>query len=226
MPQGEKISQWEKDVYFGVPSFDDAMLDYCQKSGDWMPVAFEWHKHAAKLLYRFAEFGGTTDKGLVERPNRHHAVMRGLLIRSAKILFGGNALVSEARNGDILMALERMAMESMVKCRWLIKKDSPDLFDRFIKSGLRKDVELQTEIQNINQALGGVCNLNARLQDNLDAAFRISGVSLGEVLESKGMPPYKQMLEGLELDRLKCPIDDGHEARGYRPPMRRSPWED
>lgn len=25
---------------------------------------------------------------------------------------------------------------------------------------------------------------------------------------------------------MKRPIDDGHEARGYRPPMRRSPWED
>lgn len=54
----DNMGAWERDVVYGAPKFDDKIITYCQQSGDWMPVAFEWYKHAAILLLRFAQLGG------------------------------------------------------------------------------------------------------------------------------------------------------------------------
>lgn len=127
--------------------------------------------------------------------------MKGLLVRSARLMLGGSHLIAEARNGDILMALQRMALESMVKCRWLIKKNTPELFNRFIAAGLFENIELQDRISKMDNAQGGTCNLNSRLLDNLEASYVVSGVREEDVRSTKKLPPFRQMLDDLGLDK-------------------------
>lgn len=197
----DNVDAWGRDVFFGVPKFDDETMSYCHTSGDWMPVAFEWYKHAATLLLRIAQLGGSDGKGLAGLPHRHHVILKGLLVRSARLMFGGLRLVAEAKNGDILMALQRMSIESMVKCRWLIKKNTPELFDRFITAGLFENIELQDRIHAMAKSQGGTNNLNSRLLANLEASYVVSGVSEEDVRRTKKLPSFKQMVNDLGLDK-------------------------
>jgi hypothetical protein len=194
-----RFDAWGKDVFFGAPTFDSKTLDYCRESGDWMPVAFEWYKHTAILLFRIAQLGGDDDQGLIERPHRHNAVMKGLLARSSKFMLAGLNLVAKTRFGDVLIAIQRMAIESMVKLRWLIKMDCPARFDQFIAAGLQPNIELKRRIDELTEARGEAGPLSARLLEDLHASYAISGVTEEDVQQAKGLPNFNQMLEKLGL---------------------------
>lgn len=194
----EAVDRWGSDV-INSPQFDDETLSYCRETGDWMPVAFEWYRHAARLLYRFAQLGLPDDRGLVDLPHRHHMIMKGLLFRAAKYMTKGLKLIEKADNGDILVAIQRMSVESLVRCRWLIKKESPELFDRYIRAGLKDNIDLQRRIDEMCEEQGGTCVVNARLQANLDSMYAVSGITPEEVAESKNLPQFSQMLEVLDM---------------------------
>ena len=195
----EKVDKWGEDV-INAPQFDEETLSHCLATGDWMPIAFEWYKHVAKLLYRYAQIGLPTDRGLVDLPHRHHMILKGLLFRVAKYMTKGAKLIADGDNGDFLIAMHRMALESLVKCRWLIKKNTPELFDRYIMAGLKESLELQNNIEEMRERQGGTCVVNARLKESLYGMFAISGVTPEEVDNSKGFPQFKQLLEGLDLE--------------------------
>lgn len=196
----ERVDAWGKDVFFGVPEFDEKTLAYCRESGDWMPVAFEWYKHAATLLYRVAELGGKDDQGLVARDNRHNAVMRGLLARSSKLMLASIALVSKARFGDVLIAIQRMAIESMVKLRWLIKMDSPEIFEQFIMTGLQPNPKIKNRIDKLAGDRGAVGQLGDQLLATINASYEISGVTEEDVQKAKSLPNFYEMLSELGLN--------------------------
>jgi len=195
----DRVDAWGKDVFFGIPEFDDETLAQCRESGDWMPVAFEWYKHTAILIFRIAQLGGDNDQGLVERPHRHSAVMKGLLARSSKLMLASLNLVAESRFGDILIAIQRMAIESMVKLRWLIKMDTPEKFNQFIAAGLQMSPDLAERINALAENSDDAGPLYTRLLDNINASYTISGVTIDEIRQAKALPNFYQMLEKLNL---------------------------
>lgn len=196
----DEVDSWSKDVFFGAPEIAPDTQSYCEETGDWMPVAFEWYKYTALLLYRFAQLGWPNGKGLRDIPNRHHAILKGLLVRASKIMSGSIKLIHEALHGDLLISNQRHALESMVKCRWLMAKKDAKLFDRFISAGLKDNIDLSERLEAIRREQGGTNELGKRLVEEVRSSYLVSGVTEEEVRASKNMPDFKRMMIDIGLE--------------------------
>ena len=81
-----------------------------------------------------------------EEWSREQSVRIGLLLRIEHLIHSILCLREQEGTGEAIFALSRLVMETATNLRYLLFKDDPEMYARFVNSGLRPDVELIDDI--------------------------------------------------------------------------------
>ena len=118
---------------------------------------------------------------------RGQAILVGLLMRIAKFMTAVMQLSDGQRDkGEVILALNRSIMESVVNLKVLIAKDDPRVFSQFVEFSLGPERELYDAIQqNIGQR-GSTLPIEERMIRSIDRICRLSGVAIDQVRAKYG----------------------------------------
>jgi hypothetical protein len=148
---------------------------------------------------------------------RDQAICAGLLVRISKFMIAVVQLVgtSKADRREVILALIRSIMESAVNCAFLITKDDPAMFDRYVQVSLAPERELYDVIQaNIAARGGSILPIETRMLGAIQNLATQSDMHIQQV------PPKHQEWGGTVRDKLRewMPTDAAAYAGIFRIP--------
>ena len=189
--QYEKLRQraaLELDRVIGPPvEVTPDLLSECRTSKQFGPVVFELYKEAGKLINLCCMlYSGSEPHGKLL--NRNQAICTGLLVRISKLMLSVIKLSADTEHGETVKILNRCILESTVNLRYLLlKKNDPRIFDRFVESSLRPEVELYDFIQdNIGKNGGRKLAIEDRMIKSILDTFDKSGIDLDSARHKRG----------------------------------------
>ena len=182
------------------PEFSDSEIDSCRRNSDFLPIFFKIQKRTLKLTITCAQLRPESE-GIRDQPRIHFAILAGLLNKCCRLSLAVNNLGHDGLFGETTRLLMRCIIETSVKVRWLIQKDSKESFQRFICDGLKSELRLKKEIEkNISKRSDVVLPIEKRLLSFSQRFFNIASVSDAEVEESKKLPDLASMCRDLSLE--------------------------
>jgi hypothetical protein len=184
------------DELLGNPvAVDDAVLARAIDESTCSALAFELYKEATTVIVVAAHLAGTTDGVLP----RNQAICVGLLVRIGKFMAAVMQLSAEDNRREVVLSLNRSILESAVNLRFLLTKNSADMFDAFVKATLGPERELYDVIQNnISARDGKRLPIEERMLGSIERVVRLSGMTIDKV------SPKRQEWGGSLRDRLKA----------------------
>ena len=118
---------------------------------------------------------------------RNEAILGGLMIRINKLQSGLLDQICQKRL-EISIILFRCLAESIINLKYLLKKNSEEIFDEYIEYSLREEKRLLNKItQNINRR-GHELPIESRMKRSINLAFQTSSFSPTQVDETKWKP--------------------------------------
>ena len=135
-----------------------------------------------------------------EEWSREQTVRIGLLLRIEHLIHSVLCLRQYEGTGEAIFALSRLTMESVTNLRYLLFKDDPDLYARFVTSSLLPEVELFDDIERRIEERGGTGEMPVEesMKRSVMLAVRRSDMTPDEVRSSPRQwgPNYRdRMLE-------------------------------
>ena len=139
---------------------------------------------------------------------RDQAICVGILVRTCKLMSAVCRLGSTGNGLEANLILLRSISESIVNLRFLISKNDPSLFDKFVNSSLGPERELFDLVTEISGARGCLVPIEERILEHIHDTCRISGVPIEKVLPGHqtwgaGM---KQKLKHLSIEERYCSL--------------------
>jgi hypothetical protein len=99
-----------------------------------------------------------------------------------KFMMATARLYSSGDSAEVTLALSRCIMEAATNVRFLLMKNSPALFERFIRYSFVAERRLIDEVQrNIAQRGGKAVPIEQRMLDSIDWCLACSGITLADV---------------------------------------------
>lgn len=165
----------------------DELLSSCRTDNQFGPLAFELYKEAATLI-RFICMHHLATEPYVPQLNRNQAICVGLLVRISKLIISVIKLSADTEHGETVKILNRCIVESAVNLRYLLlKKGEPRIFDRFVESSLRPEVELYDFIKaNVKKNNGRKLAIEDRMIKSILDTFDNSGLDLESARHKRG----------------------------------------
>ena len=99
-------------------------------------MAFDLYKEARQICSPVVSAAHVSYDGNALRLERNQAICVGLLVRQSKLMLSVVKLSSGIEHGETVQVLNRCIVESVVNVRYLLLKDSEEVYDRFVKSQL------------------------------------------------------------------------------------------
>ena len=125
---------------------------------------------------------------------RNEAILGGLMIRISKLQMGLLDQICQKRL-EIAMILFRCLAETLINLRYLLKRNSEEIFDEYIEYSLREEKRLLNKInQNIDRR-GNELPIETRMKQSINRAFQISSFSSTQVDEKKWKPWGEKIYE-------------------------------
>jgi hypothetical protein len=205
------------------PHFSDEQMQKCRKSGDYRSILFEWYKFVMHICVIFARIDRKSP-AVREISPVQFAILTGLLNRSARLMLANTALAHKGRFGETIALLDRCIFESCLKVQWLCHKDSDESFMRYLASGLKTEIELESEVKgNIEKREGGkVLNIEKRMLKSIDRHINAAGLNREDVIKAKKLPDSSAMLHDLGHERLMYVVSQrvgSHHIHGTWPSL-------
>lgn len=149
-------------------------------------LVFELYKEAAALVCVTAHLLDDSAATKGGWP-RNQAICAGLMVRISKFMTVVIQL-SETRNrADVVFALNRSIMESVINLEFLVIKNEDKFFEQFVKFSLGPERELFDSIQaNIAARGGEVWPIEQRMRESINDLCQASGVQIEEVNQKYG----------------------------------------
>ena len=121
-----------------------------------------------------------------EEWSREQAVRIGLLLRIEHLIHSILRLRQYEGTGEAIFALSRLTMESVTNLRYLLFKDDPDFYSRFVTSSLLPEVEIFDDIERRIEERGGQDEMpvEVSMKRSVTLAVSRSGTTLDEVRSS------------------------------------------
>jgi hypothetical protein len=181
-----------------VPA-DDETLSRAIDESKCSALAVELYKEAATVIVVEAHLAVNGDGVLL----RNQAICVGLLVRVAKFMTAVMQLSAQDDRREVVLSLNRSILESAVNLRFLLAKNSPDVFDSFVKAPLGPERELFDVIQaNITARGGEQWPIEKRMLGSIERIVRLSGMTIDEI------SPKRQEWGGSLRDRMKAIGED------------------
>ena len=180
-------SDTDIESYLGPPlEVTDEMLQVCRETGKFGSLLFDLYKEAGGLL-TVASAAYVGYPGDTVKLERNQAICAGLLVRITKLMTSVVKLSSGLEHGETVQLLNRCIIESIVNVRYLLLKDSGEVYDKFVKSSLRPERELY-DIIHENVRLRGRERLviEERILKSILNKCQSSGVTIEEINPKAG----------------------------------------
>jgi len=119
--------------------------------------------------------------------NRHESVLAGHLVRFYKLVSGILDQTCQHRR-EMAFIFGRLAFECVTNIQYLVKTNSPEVYDSYIAYSLRHEKRLQAKIlENIKLRGGEILPIEQRMLSSIAASFETSGLASEQIT--------KQMME-------------------------------
>jgi Family of unknown function (DUF5677) len=191
-----------KDMVPSAPTFSDEQMERCRKTGDYIPVLFEWYKFVGS----WAIFVTTIQRhspAFRPMPQRHYHVLIGLLNRCARLMLSNVALSHEGKFGETTAIVDRCIFESALKVVWLCEEPSDNKFTRFLADGLKTELEFKQEIEaNIGARGGKALPIEQRMLGSIRNHIAAAGLTHHEIVASEKMLDVASMMTSLGFTRI------------------------
>lgn len=118
---------------------------------------------------------------------RNQAICAGLMIRIWKFMVVVVQLSATRNRADVVFALNRSIMESLINLEFLVTKNDEQFFDQFVRFSLGPERELYDVIKaNVTARGGEMWPIEQRMLDSINDVCQASGVSIEEVNQKYG----------------------------------------
>ncbi|MBT6053348.1 MAG: hypothetical protein HOI47_09855 [Candidatus Scalindua sp.] len=161
---------------------------------DFMFLAVDLGKEILEYTSILAFSYRLDDKNLPRTWKRNEAIIGGLLVRLSKLQNSILDTVCEKRE-EIALILLRSAIETAINCEFLIKNDSDELYDEYVKYSLREEKKLLNIINKGVEERGHETPWETRMRTLIMKAFKRSEVNPEEVDESNRKPWGKSIYQ-------------------------------
>lgn len=178
--QIEEANQRALDEWVG-PRVDVKPIYDCKTLHDSGGIAFELYKEATKVVAFTAHLldevtaaqGGFT---------RNQAICAGFMVKISKFMLAVVQLSTGDDRGEVVLALNRILLESAVNLEFLVRSPDGKYFDQFVDFSLGPERELYEQIQaNIGARDGEVLPIEKRLLNSINHTCATSGVKIEAV---------------------------------------------
>lgn len=199
MNDDEPTAMGFDEILADTPQFEQALINECFQDKDLCPIYFEWYKFVARKVVLLAniDFSSTPVR---EIPVVHRGIFIGLLNRCARLMNANMCLSTQGGFGETTRIIDRCIAESAVKIRWLVHKNDPESFVRYLANGIKKDFELQDTIwRNVTDRAGDGVAIEKRMLKSIALTIEKSGLTEWEVIEAKALPDLATIFKDLGL---------------------------
>lgn len=184
------------------PVFTEAEMAECEKTGDYMPVIYEWYKYVGMMAFLLGHIMPESPAFRSVRP-QHYYILMGLLNRCGRLILANVALSENGKFGETTAIVDRCIFEAALKIIWLCFKDDPEEFNRYMGGGLKTELELKAEVlANIAARDGVSLPIEDRMLRSIERHVQVSGLSEAEIQSVKPLRDVASMLLALGHDRL------------------------
>ena len=184
------------------PSFTEQEIRECKESGDYRPILFEWYKFVGVLSTVTAHIQRHSP-AYKPVPSEHYYILVGLLNRCARLMLSNIALSHEGKFGETTAIVDRCIFETAIKIIWLCSDSSQEKFTRFLADGLKTELDFKQQIYSkIAARNGDVLPIESRMLHSIANHIDASGLTEGQIEETKKLPDLASMLMTIGLDRL------------------------
>ena len=163
-------------------------------------TAYEAYQEIAATACTVAALHRVGDDGWV----LHQAVCGALLVRISKYMLSICKLGHGEEHGETMFALTRCVTESAINLQFLLSKNDPRYFERFVDDGLRAERELYKQITDNTSDRGGkYLAIERNMMTSIENVFRKSQLSLDdEPKRGVSLGSYESRLRHLGLQDL------------------------
>lgn len=215
-PTGPGGTISHKGEFPPYPTFEPTLVEECCRSGDVMPIVFEWYKYVGMVTNTTASI--TPDSPACRSVSSvEFAVLIGLLNRITRLQLATLRLGHGGKHGESVKLLGRCTNETAVKARWLCEAELPDRFERYLAEGLKRDLELKDEIErNIQQRGGDTLEIERRMLASIGRCVTSSGLTEKQIHAACRLPDLRSMYTAIGREPLYL-VNQGlgsHEIHG------------
>jgi hypothetical protein len=180
---------------------DQDALAAATKEEPFVDAAFELLKDVVHDVTILGNAGRLAADGTRVPFSRDEAILGGLVVRTMKLLHG--FLHGAANQGEeIANYFLRGLAETSLNIRFLIRADSPEMFQAFVADSFRHDKRLLEVIEkNVQDRRGVVLPIEQRMRDSVDRTLRRSGLTLAEIPsnQTNTWPSFEARLAALDM---------------------------
>jgi len=163
------------------PRVDVKPIYNCKTLHESGGIAFELYKEACRVVAFAAHLLDETaaaQGGLT----RNQAICAGLMVKVSKFMVAVIQLSTSDARGEIVLALNRIILESAINLEFLVRSRDDKYFDQFVDFSLGPERETYDQIQaNIAARNGEIWPIEERLLNSIDNICAASGIKIEEV---------------------------------------------
>ncbi len=187
------------DVLGRPTDVSEVTLLECSKEGKFFGLTYDLYKESAQTVVLSAGISQDPSAGIA---NRNHAICAGLLVRIGKLMKNVLALSQGADNGEVIIGVNRMILESLTNLLFLLKNKTSKFFDQFVELSLGPERELYDLVKaNVAKRNGKILPIEERMLSSIEEYCKKSGVQI-ETVSAKHQNwggDMRQKLEKLNL---------------------------
>ncbi|HAU0159889.1 TPA: hypothetical protein PNO09_002142 [Legionella pneumophila] len=158
--------------------------------------SYEWYRYVGQLCMFSAHIDVKNFPGLSVN---QYAIIVGLLCRITRLMLNNMTLSCKGNNGETTSIIDRCINESAIKLIWLCNNPTSDKFNIFISDGLKNDLKLKKDInQIILERNTSATPMEQRMLDSIENYIKQSGLTESEIENTKKMPDVASILKKLE----------------------------
>jgi hypothetical protein len=163
------------------PRVDVRPIHNCKTLYESGGIAFELYKEACRVVIFTAHL---LDDDAVAQGGfaRNQAICAGLMVKISKFMVAVIQLSTGDARGEIVLALNRIILESAISLEFLVRSADDKYFDQFVDFSLGPERETYDQIQaNIAARNGEIWPIEKRLLRSITHICAASGMKIEEV---------------------------------------------
>ena len=174
------VDQQTFEKWIGPP-VDVKPIHNCKTLYESGGIAFELYKEACRVVIFTAHL---LDDAAVAQGGfpRNQAICAGLMVKISKFMVAVIQLSTGDARGEIVLALNRIILESAISLEFLVRSADDKYFDQFVDFSLGPERETYDQIQaNIAARNGEIWPIEKRLLRSITHICAASGMKIEEV---------------------------------------------
>jgi hypothetical protein len=184
------------------PSPSDADWSELERSGNFVPLFFDWYKFVGALANALS-FVQPASRDFAPISKHAYYVLSGLLHRCARLMLANVALSHEGKFGETSSIVDRCLCETAIKIAWLCHSDTERRVVQYMADSMKPECEFENQIrEHITRRRGRPTAIEKRMLTSIQRHFDAAGITRENARSAKRLPDLATMIESVGYERL------------------------